>query len=190
MGRGAEKETRRMVDEERARQGALNQQLLAEREQGRNTLLPQYQDILASPGLSDAEKSAVTQEGLGALGSAFDALTNRAENRVARTGNAAGFNELLDDLASVRGREEAGLARKNQIDFADEAFRRRMAALGGLGSIFGLDTNLLGRGLGIPAELLNVRANASRSGPGFWSSFGQGLGHSLGQGAGLFGLGG
>jgi hypothetical protein len=39
----------------------------------------------------------------------------------------------------------------------------RMAALQGLSSLFGVDTNLRGRTLGIPSELLNVRANASRT---------------------------
>ena len=39
-----------------------------------------------------------------------------------------------------------------------------MAALQGLGGLYGVDTSLLGRGLGIPAELLGVRASASRGG--------------------------
>ncbi len=162
MGRGAEKATRQAADDERARQDALNQQLLAEREQARSNLYPQFQNILANPGYSDAEKTAITGQGLGALGSAFDALQNRAENRLARTGNSAGYGELLDEFGRERGREESDLARQNQIDFANEAFRQRMGALQGLGSLYGVDTGLLGRGLAIPAELLKVRANASR----------------------------
>jgi hypothetical protein len=62
-----------------------------------------------------------------------------------------------------------------------------MAALQGLSGLFGVDSNLLGRTLGIPAELLNVRANASRnSGGGFFSALGGGLGSTLGALPGAF----
>ncbi len=170
MGRGAEKETRRLTDQQLALQNQINQTLLREREQGRGLLLPEYQKMLASPGYSDTERAAITGESLGALGSAFDALQNRAENRLARTRNAAGYGETLDELARERGRESSSLARRNQIDFADEAFRRRQAALGGIGGLYGVDTGLLGRALGIPAELLGVRASASRGGGGWLNS--------------------
>lgn len=180
MGRGAQAATRRAADEERARIDALNQQLFGEREQARNLLLPQFQDILQKPGLSDAEKAAVTGQSQGALASAFDALQQSAANRLARTRNAAGFGELADELARQRGRESADVAQRNELDFANEAFRRRMAALSGIGGLFGLDTNLLGRSLGIPADLLAVRANASRGGGGFFSALGGSLGRSLG----------
>ena len=170
MGRGAEAATRRAADEERARQDAINQQLLAERKGAREQLLPEYQRILASPGYSEAEKGAITGEGLGALGSAFDALQQRAENRLARTRNTAGYGELLDEMARERGRQTSGLARQNQIDFAGEAFRRRMAALQGLGGLYGVDTGLLARGMGIPADYLRIRQDASKG------SFGIGVG--------------
>ncbi len=173
MGRGAEEATRRAADEERARQDAINQQLLNERAQQRGMLVPEYQRILSSPGYSDAEKAAITGQSMGALGGAFDALQNSAENRLARTRNSAGYGELLDELARERGRESSGLARQNEIDFANEAYRQRLAALGGLGSLYGVDTGLLERGLGIPAQLLGVRAQASRGG-GFHFGFGGG----------------
>jgi hypothetical protein len=55
-----------------------------------------------------------------------------------------------------------------------------MSALQGLSGLFGVDSNLLGRTLGIPSQLLNVRANAGRSGSGFFTSLGSGLGSTLG----------
>jgi len=55
-----------------------------------------------------------------------------------------------------------------------------MAALQGLGGIYGVDTNLLARGLGIPPEYLNIRQQASRGG-GFRFGFGPG-GPSFGFG--------
>ncbi len=155
------------ADQQRALQNQINQQLLAEREQGRGTLLPEFQKLLTGGGYSPQEQAAITGEGMGALGSAFDALQQRAANRLARTRNAAGFGELEDELAREQGRQAASLARQNQIEFADEAQRRRLEALQGLGSLYGVDTSLLGSALGIPTGLLQARAAGSKSGGGF-----------------------
>jgi len=67
MGRGAQAATRQMTDDERARIGALNQQFLGQQQQVGNLLLPQYQSILNNPGLSAADKAAVTGQSQGAL---------------------------------------------------------------------------------------------------------------------------
>ncbi len=187
MGRGAQSATRQLTDQERASIDALNQQLFGQQQQVGNTLLPQFQGILNNPGLSAADKAAVTGQSQGALASAFDALQQSAQNRLARTRNSAGFGELADELARQKGIAEAGQAQKNQLAFTNTAFQRQMAALQGLSGLFGIDSNLLGRTLGIPAELLNVRANASRnSGGGFFSALGSGLGSTLGALPGAF----
>jgi len=155
------------ADQQRTLQNQINQQLLAERTAARGTLLAEYQKLLTGGGYSPQEQSAITGESLGALGSAFDALQQRAENRLARTRNPAGFGELEGELARERGRQAAGLARQGQIEFADEAQRRRLEALQGLGSLYGVDAGVLARAMGIPAELLQARAAGSRSGGGF-----------------------
>jgi len=186
MGRGAQAATQQASDQERARINALNQQFLGERSQLGNLLLPQYQDMVQNPGLSAADKAAVTGQSQGALASAFDALQQAAQNRLARTRNSAGFGELADELARQQGRDEANLAQQNELTFSNEAYRRRMNALQGLSGLFGVDTSLLGRSLGIPAELLNVRANASHSGGGFFSALGSSLGNTLGAVPGMF----
>ncbi len=170
MGRGAQSATRQLTDQERASIDALNQQFFGQQQQVGNLLLPQFQSILNNPGLSAADKAAVS-----------------AQNRLARTRNSAGFGELADELARQKGIAEAGQAQKNQLAFTNTAFQRQMAALQGLSGLFGIDSNLLGRTLGIPAELLNVRANASRnSGGGFFSALGSGLGSTLGALPGAF----
>src|SRR5713226_6751806 len=104
MGRGAQASTIRASDQERAAADAFNQQLQAQLGQTRNILLPQYQNILNNPGLSAADKAAVTSGSLGSLASAFDALQQSAANRLARTRNS-GFGELADELARSQGRE-------------------------------------------------------------------------------------
>lgn len=180
MGRGAQAQTRQMTDQQLANANLLNQQLGGQQQQLGNLLLPQFQNILNNPGLSAADQAAVTGQSQSALANSFDSLQQAAQNRTARTRNSAGFSELTDDLARRKGIAQAGQAQQNQLDFSNTGFQRQMAALQGLSGLFGVDANLLGRSLGIPAELLNVRANASRGGNGFFSTLASGLGSTLG----------
>ena len=179
MGRGAQTQTRQLTDQQLANINALNQQFLGQQQQTGGLLNSQFQGILNNPGLSAADKAAVTADSQGAIGSAFDALQQSAQNRLARTRNSAGFSELTDDLARQKGIAEGNQAQQNQLAFSNTAFQRQMAALQGLSGLFGVDSNLLGRTLGIPAELLNVRAQASRP-SGFFSALGSTLGGALG----------
>ncbi len=183
MGRGAQSQTRQLTDQQLASTNALNQQFLNTQQQTGNTLQSQYQSILANPGLSSADQAAVTGQSQGAIASAFDSLQQSAQNRAAATNNSAGFSDLTDDLARQKGIAEGNQAQQNQLAFTNEAFQRQQAALQGLSGLYGVDSNLLGRTLGIPAELLNTRANASRS-SGFFSSLGTAAGSSLGALAG------
>jgi len=185
MGRGAQAQTQKLTDQQLAGINSLNQQLLGNQQQLGNSLIPQFQNIAANPGLSSADKAAVTANSQGALASAFDSLQQSAANRAARTRNAAGFGDLTDQLARQKGIASANQAQQNDLAFSNTAFQRQMAALQGLSGLFGVDTNLLGRTLGIPAELLNARANASRP-SGFFSSLGSSLGGTLGGLPGLF----
>ena len=185
MGRGAQSQTQNLTDQQLAGINALNQQLLGNQQKLGNLLVPQFQNILNNPGLSPADKAALTGQSQGALASAFDALQQSAANRAARTRNAAGFADLADELARQKGIAEGNQAAQNQLTFSNTAFQRQMAALQGLSGLFGVDTNLLGRTLGIPSQLLNVRANASRP-TGFFSSLGSSLGGTLGGLPGLF----
>ena len=180
MGRGAQAQTQKLTDQQLANINSLNQQFLGQQQQVGNLLVPQFQSILNNPGLSPADKAAVTGQSQGALASAFDALQQSAQNRLARTRNSAGFSELTDELARQKGIAEGNQAQQNQLAFTNTAFQRQMAAMQGLSGLFGVDSNLLGRTLGIPAELLNVRNNASRGSGGFFSALGSGLGSTLG----------
>ena len=180
MGRGAQSQTRNMTDQQLAQTNAQNQQLYGQQQSLAGSVVPQYQSMLSNPGYSAADKAAITGQSQGALSSAYDALQQSAQNRVARTRNSAGFGELTDELARDRGRDSANLAQQNQLDFSNTAYQRQMAALQGLSGLYGMDSNLLGRTLGIPADLLNARNNASRS-SGFFSSLGGSLGGTLGS---------
>ncbi len=134
-------------------------------------LLPGYQDLASGKGYSDAEKAAMTNATMGGLGATFDALRQSAANRVARTRNAAGFNELDDELARGQGREAADLAAQNQFRFANEAQRRKEVGLGGLSGLYGVNQDEIARLLGLGPGLLQARA-AGRG--GFGIGFGPG----------------
>jgi len=185
MGRGAQDTTRQMTDQQLAQMNALNQQLLAQQQSLGSQVGAQYASLLNNPGFSAADKAAITGQSQGALASAFDSLQQSAMNRMARTGNSAGYADLSDELAREKGRQESSVAQQNQIDFSNTAYQRQMAALQGLSGLYGVDTNLLGRSLGFPADLLNVRANASRP-SGFFSSLGSSLGGTIGGLPSLF----
>lgn len=185
MGRGAQNTTRNMTDQQLAQTNALNQQLLARQQSLGSQVGGQYQSLLNNPGYSAADKAAITGQSQGALSSAFDALQQSAMNRMARTRNSAGFGELTDELARQKGQQQAGLAQQNQLNFSNTAYQRQMAALQGLSGLYGVDTGLLGKTLGIPADLLSTRASASRP-SGFFSAMGSSLGGTLGGIPALF----
>src|SRR6266852_1763838 len=102
MGRGAQAQTQKLTDQQLAGINALNQQLVGNQQQVGNLLVPQFKSIANNPGLSPADKAAVTAQSQGALGSAFDALQQSAANRAARTRNSAGFADLADELPRQR----------------------------------------------------------------------------------------
>ena len=103
MSRGAQAQTRQLTDQQLANINALNQQFLGAQQQAGSVLLPQYQNIVNNPGLSAADKAVITGATQGSLASAFGSLQRAAQNRVARTRNAAGFGELEDELARQKG---------------------------------------------------------------------------------------
>jgi predicted alpha/beta hydrolase len=174
-----------LTDQQLAQTNALNQQLMGQQQSLGGQLSSQYQNILNNPGYSPTTQAAITGQSQGAVASAFDSLQQAANNRVAQTGNAAGFADLTDDLARQKAQQEASTAQQNQVTFANTALQQQNAALQGLSGLYGVDTNLLGRTLGIPSQLLNVRANASRP-SGFFTSMGSSLGGTLGGLPGLF----
>jgi len=186
MGRGAQADTRRQIDQQLAAQTAINQEMYRRNEALGNQLAAGYQNQLASPGYNPAQQSAVRNQSMGALASAFAALASNAANRTARTRNSAGYGDLLGELSREQGRQAGSLAQRNELAFADRSRSDQAAALEGLSGLYGVDATLLARAMGIPADLLNVRQAASRSNPGFLSSLGSALGQGLGQiGTGL-----
>ena len=171
MGRGAQAQTQAMIDQQLAQQNAMNQQMYSSSEALGSSAASGYRNLLANPGYTDAQKSAITNLSQSALSSAFNALAQNAANRAARTRNSAGYGELIDSLARTQGQDQANLAQQNQFAFGNAARSDRLSALSGLSGLYGTDTSLLGRALGIPTSLLDARSRASQ-GSGFRLGFG------------------
>jgi len=156
------------------------QQQQAEREAGRNIVLPYAQRFLSSTGYSPEEQAAITQGAMGPLGSRFEAAKESAEERAARTRNEAGLREQEDELAREQARQAAGIGAQLQKSFADEKQRRQLEGLQAIANLYGIDTNLLSRTMGLPGQSIALM----RGGGGFGNAFGAGLGRALGAGLG------
>jgi hypothetical protein len=180
MGRGAQAQTQQLIDQQLAQQNAMNREMYSSGESLGSSAAAGYQNLLANPGYTSAEKSAIANLSQSALSSAFNALAQNASNRVARTRNSAGYGELIDSLARQQGQDQANLAQQNQIAFGNAARSDTLSALGGLSGLYGTDSALLGRALGIPAQLLDARMRNAQSNNGFFSSLAAGLGRTLG----------
>jgi hypothetical protein len=161
MSRAAQQQTRNLTDQQLATQNQLLGQENQNSNQDRSLLLPTIQNLLTSPGYTQSQQDDITQEGMGAARTAFDALQESAQNQVARTNNAAGFNDLTAQLGREQAQNLAQQARQNQITFANNAQKQRLAGLSALNQTFGIDTNLLGKSMSVPGQLLGVRSNAS-----------------------------
>ena len=180
MGRAAQ-HTRNLTDQQLVQQNQLIAQSNQQGQQDRAQIMPTIQSLLNSQGYTPQQQSAITQQSLGAANTAFDALRERAANRMAATNNSAGYGDMLAQLGRQQAQTDASQARQNQIAFANQQLKEQMAGLSALGQTYGIDTNLLGKAMGVPSELLGVRQRASQSS-------GSGLGSLFGVGAGIASL--
>lgn len=177
MSRAAQRSTRALSDQEIAQQNQLISQMNQQAQQDRSALLPAVQGFLTSPGFSPKEQSDITRQSLGAANTAFDALRERAANRAAATNNSAGYADLLSQIGRERAQTNAAQTGQNEVTFANRQRQDQTGGLNALGQAYGIDTGLLGKAIGVPAELLGVRQRASGgSSTGLGSVFGFGSG--------------
>jgi hypothetical protein len=184
MGRGAQAQTQTKVDQQLTDQNATNQQLMQQNQSLSSQIAAGYQAQAVNPGYTPEQQSAIRNNSMGSLSSSFAALANNAANRAARTRNSAGYGDLLGEISREQGRQASSLTQQNDMAFADRSRNDQAAALQGLSGLYGVDSTLLARAMGIPSELLNIRQSNSRGNPGFFSSFGSALGQGFGQSVG------
>jgi hypothetical protein len=171
MGRGAQAQTQAQIDQQLSQQNSMNQQLYSTGQALGSQATSGYQNLIANPGYTDAQKSAITNLSQSALGSAFNALAQNASTRAARTRNSAGYGDLIDSLARTQGQDSANLSAQNQIAFGNAARSDTLSGLSGLSGLYGTNSSLLGRALGVPSTLLDARVRNSQ-GSNFQLGFG------------------
>jgi hypothetical protein len=182
MSRGAQQTTRNLTDQQLAQQNQAISQESQSDTQDRSLLMPTIQSLLNSQGYTPQQQSAITQQSLGASNTAFDALREKAANRTAATNNSAGYGDLTAQLGREQAQTDASQAQQNQISFANQQLKEQLAGLSALGQTYGVDTNLLGKAMGVPSELLGVRQRASTG------SSTAGVGSMLGLGSSIASL--
>ena len=182
MSRGAQQTTRNLTDQQIAQQNQAISQESQSDSQDRSLLMPTIQSLLNSQGYTPQQQSAITQQSMGASNTAFNALQEKAANRTAATNNSAGYGDLTAQLGREQAQTDASQAQQNQITFANQQLKEQLAGLSALGQTYGVDTNLLGKAMGVPSELLGVRQRASTG------SSTAGLGSMLGLGSSIASL--
>jgi hypothetical protein len=161
MSRGAQQTTRNRTDQQLAQQNQMISQEGQSDARDRPLLIPTIQSLLNSQGYTPQQQSAITPQSPGASKTAFDALREKAANRAAATNNSAGYGDLTAQLGREQAQTYASQAQQNQVTFANQHLNERLAGLSALGQSYGVDTNLLGKAMGVPSELLGVRQRAS-----------------------------
>jgi hypothetical protein len=150
MGRSAQSQTQAQIDQQLSQQNSMNQQLYSSGQALGSQAAAGYQNLVANPGYTDAQKSSITNLSQSALGSAFNAL---------------------DSLARTQGQDSANLSAQNQIAFGNAARSDTQSGLSGLSGLYGTSSSLLGRALGVPSTLLDARVRNSQ-GSNFQLGFG------------------
>ena len=161
MSRGAQQTTRNLTDQQLAQQNQMISQEGQSDAQDRTLLMPTIQSLLNSQGYTPQQQATITQQSLGASNTAFNALQEKAANRTAATNNSAGYGDLTAQLGREQAQTDASQAQQNQVTFANQQLKEQLAGLSALGQTYGVDTNLLGKAMGVPSELLGVRQRAS-----------------------------
>src|ERR1700690_4612259 len=182
MSRGAQQTTRNLTDQQLAQQNQMISQEGQSDAQDRSLLMPTIQSLLNSQGCTPQRQSAITQQSLGASNTACNALQEKAANRTAATNNSAGYGNLTAQLGREQAQTDASQAQQNQAPFANQQLKEQLAGLSALGQTYGIETNLLGRAMGVPAQLLGVQQRAAGG------SSTSGLGSMLGLGSSIASL--
>lgn len=106
-----------------------------------------YMSMLNGGGYDAATKAAIANEGNASLNAQEEGVRDQLNNAAARTGSPFGAYGAIVDTNHQIGANRAGLARQNQILFANEEQRRKEAGASGLGQNAGLALNRENAGL-------------------------------------------
>ncbi len=153
MGRNKGSEEQRDLSREQLR---MDQQWRAdqrrERQEMRSTLMPEIMGIPTE--YAPEEKQSIMQSALDATGGVYDVARARASRHRGRTRQTAGYSEAVGELTRQEAGQKAGSRRSIESQFADEKWRRTLARLDALASLYGIDTRLLASTAGLSSRSL------------------------------------
>jgi hypothetical protein len=148
-----------------AQQLSAQQQAMIAQQQAANQAL----ESQVMPGLTSLSswgspqiENTYEQQAMQPIATAMDAANERAQARVSRTRNQAGYGAEEENLAGQRAAQLGQAAQRGQLAYQDEQLQHQMAGLKGLADLYGIDTNLLSRMVGLPTETLGVQERAAQ----------------------------
>jgi hypothetical protein len=167
-----------------AQQLSAQQQAMIGQQQAANRAL----EAQAMPGLtglanwgSPQIENTYEQTAMQPVASALNAVRERAQARVSRTRNQAGYGAEEENLAGQQAARLGQAAQSGQLAYQDTQLQHQLAGLKGLSDLYGIDTNLLGRMIGLPTDTLGLQERASAGG-GFGIRLPGGVGFNVGGG--------
>lgn len=159
MARGESKVQRQ------AQQLSAQQQAMIGQQQAANRAL----EAQAVPGLTSLTnwgspqiENSYEQLAMQPVASALDAVRERAQSRVSRTHNQAGYGAEQENLAGESAARLGQAAQSGQLAYQDTQLQHQLTGLKGLSELYGIDTNLLGRMIGLPTQTLGVQERAAQ----------------------------
>lgn len=142
-----------------AQQQAMIAAQQAQNQYAENQIMPGYESLenWGGPQIQNEYEQQAEQP----VASAMDAEEQQAGNRVSRTNNEAGYGAEQENLAGQKAAKVGQAAQEGDLAYQQEQLQHQATGLQGLSNLYGIDTNLLSRMLGLPDESLSVDQRAS-----------------------------
>lgn len=194
MGRKGAKEQRELSRDEFEWQRRETERQRGERTSAREQLMPEYLKLynesfgyepegFQAKLFTPSQRENIMASSVRGARLPWEEAQDVGGQRLARTRNQAGFGAQQAELARGKSRGMADITRRTESDLTQresetefnrmgwlegERFKRQMGGLGGLASLFGIDTQLLMSQLGNTA--IGLQGHAQGIEPGKWET--------------------
>ena len=184
MGRKGAKEQRELSRDEFEFQRRESERGIKERGEAREQLMPEYLKLynesfgyepegFQAKLFTPSQRENIASSSIRSARQPWEEAADVGEQRLARTRNQAGYGAQQAELARGKSRSMADITRRTEADLTTresetefdrmgwlegEKLKRLMGGLGGLGSLFGIDTQLLMSQLGRGSQALGQHA--------------------------------
>jgi hypothetical protein len=130
-----------------------------------SSLIPGLERQANTPtGMTPQEKSAALVSGAESLGGTASGIAGQAGLTAARTRNAGGFANALDEAQRIKGRQLATNAQQVSLEDARLAQEKQRTAQQQLAGLYGVDTSRQLEAMGLANKDLETELQAGQSG--------------------------